>query len=243
MQADAWIEAGLPGPVRALTTTRAGGVSRGAFANLNLGLKGGDEAERVAENRRRLSRMLPAEPLWLNQVHGNRVISLDDWHPGIQADGAWTSRPGQVAAVLSADCLPVVLADSGGRCVAVVHAGWRGMAAGVLEAGVDALPVGAGDLRAWIGPGISQPAYEVGPELRGAFVDRDKELAAYFISGRGDRFHADLKGLGRQLLVAAGVSRIFDSGLCTASDSERFFSYRRDGITGHMATVAWIAQS
>lgn len=231
---------GWPSPVRAFSTTRAGGVSAPPFDTFNLGEHAGDDPEAVAENRRRLRTMLPADPAWLVQEHGRRVIHLRDWHPGVRADGAWTDVPGPVAVVLTADCLPVLLADPEAGVVAAVHAGWRGLAAGILDAAVAALPVVPGRLRAWIGPGIGADAYEVGPEVPGAFRGLPGDPAEAFTPGRDDRFQADLKNAARRMLHAAGVESVTDAKLCTAAAPERFFSHRRDRRTGRMATLIWL---
>ncbi len=227
--------------VGAFSTTRVGGVSRGAWASLNLGAACADDPAAVAENRRRLAALLPGPPHWLKQVHGCRVVHLDDWYPAVEADAAWTDRRGQVVAVLSADCLPVLLADRHLRVVAAAHAGWRGLQAAVLPTLVACLPVPATDLFAWIGPGIAQAAFEVGPELRAAFVDGEPDLAQYFRPGLGDRWLADLKGIAAFQLAACGVARISDCGLCTHADAARFFSYRRDRQGGRMASLIWLA--
>lgn len=231
-----------PAPVRAFATTRAGGVSAPPFDTFNLGGGTGDDPVAVAENRRRLAAMLPAPPCWLAQEHGTRFIHLDQWQAGIAADGAWTDRPGQVAVVLTADCLPVLLAAPADGVVAATHAGWRGLAAGILTAAVESLPVAPERLQAWIGPGIGAAAYEVGPEVAAAFRNLPGEPAAAFAPGRGDRLQADLKEAARRMLAAAGVARVADAKLCTASDPDRFYSHRRDRRTGRMATLIWLEQ-
>jgi YfiH family protein len=233
------IQPGWPaGPgLSALATTRAGGVSCGPFASFNLGDCCGDDPGAVAENRRRLAASLPSAPCWLKQVHGTDLIHLDDWQPGIEADAAWTDRPDQVAAVLAADCLPLLFADRREQLVAVVHAGWRGLASGVVERAVAGLPVAPERLLAWIGPGISQAHYEVSDEVRAAF---GSEPDAFARNERG-RWQADLKAIARVRLSAAGVGQVIDSGLCTAADRARFFSYRRDhGQTGRQASLIWL---
>lgn len=226
--------------VRALSTTRAGGVSRGPWAELNLGAACGDDPAAVAENRRRLECLLPGPPQWLNQVHGTRVIASHEWRPGIEADAAWTDRPGRVLAIQTADCLPVLVADREGRVAGAAHAGWRGLAAGVLERLIGALPVSPGDVQAWIGPGIGAGAFEVGPEVREAFLAVDAGLGGHFRPGREDRWLADLKGIAADRLAAAGIARVFDCGLCTHADAGRFFSFRRDGTCGRMASLIWL---
>ena len=231
----------LPG-VRVLSTTRAGGVSEGAFASLNLALHVGDDPLAVTENRRRLRGVagLPAEPLWLEQVHGIDVV-VHSRQPGVaRADASVAFEPGRVCAVMTADCLPVVLADRDGTRIGVAHAGWRGLAGGVIEATVAALDVRPGELMAWLGPAIGPAAFEVGPEVRQAFVERDAAAAACFESNSRGRHQADLAGLARLALARAGVSEVTASGECTAGDRSRYFSHRRDGASGRMATLAWL---
>lgn len=232
------------GPLRAAATTRRGGLSVGPFATCNQGARTHDDPATVAANHARVARVLglPGPPRWLRQVHGTTVVELAAAGTGApEADAAWTRESGVVCAVLTADCLPVVLGDPGGAAVAVAHAGWRGLAAGVLEATVAALPVPAGRLRAWLGPAIGPGAFEVGPEVRAAFVDADPGAVTGFRRGAGDRWHADLHALARCRLRALGVTRIDGGGCCTYADRARFFSHRRDGPdTGRMATLAWL---
>ena len=229
--------------VRACTTLRGGGVSAGAFATLNLAEHVGDRADHVAENRRRLRATLdlPGEPLWLAQAHGTAVARPGDGQAGSPADAAVASAPGEVCAVLTADCLPVVLADHDATRVAVAHAGWRGLAAGVLEATLAALGLPPSRLVAWLGPAISQPAFEVGEEVRAAFLARSSHYATAFAGNARGRYQADLYALARMTLARAGVASVHGGSWCTAGDPARFFSYRRDGTTGRMATLAWLA--
>jgi YfiH family protein len=231
----------VPAAVRAAVTTRLGGVSTGPFATLNLACHVGDDADAVAENRRRLraALALPAEPAWLAQVHGREVARLPGPMPA-QADAAVAFGPGAVGAVLVADCLPVLLAGRDGDRIGIVHAGWRGLAAGVVEATVQALGAGPGDLIAWLGPRIGPQAFEVGGEVRDAFVSHDATAARDFASGRAGRFLADLPALARRRLAAAGVHEVHDCRLCTHADTARFYSYRRDGRTGRMAALIWL---
>ena len=197
-------------------------------------------------NRRRIAGRLalPGEPCWLRQVHGRSVVAAHARAAASAppaADAAWTDRPDTVCAVLTADCLPVVLAAADARGVAVAHAGWRGLAAGVVESALAALAVAPARVHAWLGPAIGPHAFEVGPEVRAAFVDDDPAQAAAFRRGRGDRWHGDLYELARRRLRRAGVARISGGGWCTAGEPERFFSHRRDGPeTGRMATLAWL---
>ena len=234
----------VPTSVRAAVTTRRGGVSRGPFAGFNLGTHVGDDAGAVADNRALLAAALalPAGPAWLEQVHGTDVAVLPrgGGGPG-PADAAVTFTKGEVCAVLVADCLPVFLASRGGDRVGIAHAGWRGLAGGVIEATVAALGGEPGALVAWLGPAIGPDAFEVGHEVRATFVARDPGAAAAFRAGRDGRWHADLPGLARRRLAALGVDDVRGESPCTHSDPDRFFSYRRDGVTGRMAALAWLA--
>lgn len=231
-----------PAGVRAVVTTRSGGVSRPPFEQLNLALHTGDDPETVMENRRRLGRALglPGGAAWLEQVHGTTVAEAEAVTPdATQADAVIARRSGIVCAVLTADCLPVCLCDPAGEEVAVAHAGWRGLAAGVLEAAVAAFTRPPEALLAWLGPAIGSAAFEVGPEVRRAFVQRDPGTAPAFSRALGDRWFADLHALARARLQACGVEAVYGITACTYGDPERFFSYRRDGRTGRMATLIW----
>ena len=247
MPADAasWLLPDWPAPaaVRALVTTRAGGVSRPPYDSCNLGDHVGDAEAAVLANRARLDHALGgAGPvLWLTQVHGHDVVDAGGWRPGVHADAAWCDRPGPVCAVLTADCLPVLLCDREGTRVAAAHAGWRGLAAGVLEATVAALGVAPDRLLAWLGPAIGPAAYEVDGAVRDAFVGADPGAAPAFAATRPGHWRADLYALARRRLAGAGVDAIHGGGLCTASDAARFYSYRRDRVTGRMASLVWIA--
>jgi polyphenol oxidase len=264
-----WVEPDWPAPggVRALCTVRSGGVSAAPYASLNLGDHVADAAAAVAENRRRLAAAagLPAEPAWLRQVHGANVADLDGadcdavavGNAPMTADAAFTRRRGRVCAILTADCLPVLLAADSGDWVAAAHAGWRGLAAGVIEATVSALSAaaGAGALPpkrrlAWLGPAIGPKHFEVGAEVREALLAGDAGVgtaagagtgaeAAFTPNARG-RFMADLGMLARRRLAVAGVDRIYGGGECTFADTTRFFSHRRDGVTGRQAALIWL---
>lgn len=230
--------------VRVVSTTRIGGLGTGGFSTLNLGARGEDDPAVVEANRARLRQALdlPEEPVWMHQVHGTAVAALDtipETPP--EADAAWTATPGLPCAVLTADCLPVALVDPEGACVAVAHAGWRGLAAGVLEATIASLPVPAERLAAWLGPAISAAAFEVGPEVRDSMLAGDAGAGTAFRRGVGDRWFADLYALASRRLRRAGVTHIDGGGWCTFRECRRFFSHRRDGpATGRMATLAWI---
>jgi polyphenol oxidase len=226
--------------VRALITTRAGGVSSGKYATLNLGARVGDDPQHVARNRAFLNACLPAEPSWLKQVHGATTIDAAQ-AAGTEADGTTTHAAGTVCAVLTADCLPVLFCDCSGGAVGIAHAGWRGLAAGIVESVVRAMDVSARSVLAYIGPGIGPRVYEVGDDVRKAFVDRDPDAAGAFAPGQNGKFLADLYALARQRLAAAGVTQVYGGGFCTASE-ERFFSFRRDGVTGRMASLVWLEE-
>jgi hypothetical protein len=236
-----------PPAVHAVFTLRMGGASVGAFASLNLGAHVGDDALAVAENRRRAAAELelPAEPLWLAQVHGTTVVEADGLALGAaaaapQGDAALTRRPGRVLAVLVADCLPVLLARRDGAAVAVAHAGWRGLAAGVLEATIAALDGAADDLLAWLGPAIGPAHFEVGEEVRTAFCQRDAQAAAAFAANARGRWQCDLQRLARQRLAGLGLRSIHAEPRCTYAQPESFYSFRRDGATGRMAALIWL---
>ena len=230
-----------PHPVNALITTRSGGVSRGPFATFNLGLRTEDDPLAVAENRARLRSVVPQEPRWLKQVHGARVVEADALTAPPEADASVARLPGTVCAIMIADCMPVLLTDARGTVVAAAHAGWRGLAAGVLEATVAAMNVPRSDVLAFLGPGIGPAAFEVGPDVHEAFVSRHPEAARAFVALREEKWLADLHLLTRQALARSGVSRIYGEVQCTYSNRGRYFSYRRDRITGRMAALIWRA--
>jgi polyphenol oxidase len=236
-----------PARVRAYATTRDGGVSIGAYASLNLADHVGDAPERVARNRGLLREHLglPGEPLWLRQVHGCDLVSHLSVEPSgpraCEADGALASAPGQVCAVMTADCLPVLLCDDRGVRVAAVHAGWRGLADGILEQAVASMGVPSERLLVWLGPAIGPDAFEVGPEVRARFIDADRDCEEAFRPSPSGRWLADLAGLARRRLARLGVTGVYGGSYCTHSDSRRFFSYRRDGVTGRMASLIWLA--
>ena len=236
-----------PATVGLHCSTRHGGVSQGPYASLNLGVTVGDDATAVAENRRRFAATLEgAQPLWLRQVHGTRVVKADAAAlagPAPEADGAWTHQPGVACVVQVADCLPVLLAHPAGDGVAAAHAGWRGLAGGVLEAAVSALCEGTGaspqDLLAWLGPCIGPQAFEVGEDVARAFAGDDAFLRPTPRAHGQRRWHADLPGLARVRLQRLGLVRVQGGRWCTVNDPSRFFSYRRDGVTGRMAAAVW----
>jgi YfiH family protein len=229
-----------PASVRALQSGRGGGVSEGPFASLNLGAHVDDLPAHVDANRQRLHAVLPGPVRWLRQVHGTEVVRLPCDNPAPAGDAVWTDRPGVVCAVQTADCLPLLLCSDDGAVVAAVHAGWRGLADGVIDAALRALPYPASRMLAWLGPAIGPDAFEVGPEVRERFVGIDAANAACFRAGAGDRWFADLFALGRRRLQGCGVRAIHGGGVCTVSDPQRWYSYRRDGRCGRMASLIWI---
>jgi YfiH family protein len=239
-----WLMPDWPAPthVRAFVTTREGGVSVGEYASMNLGQSSGDDPASVARNRAIVRALLPSDPVWLAQVHGRDVADLDhasgDERP--RADAAATSQPGRVAVVLTADCMPLFLTDRAGRRVAVAHAGWRGLAAGVVESTVSALGCPASEAIAWMGPAIGPGAFEVGPEVRDAFMAVDPADARAFRAGKPGKFMADLYALARSRLARAGVTAVYGGGACTFSEPQRFFSYRRAQKSGRMGAFIWI---
>lgn len=245
-----WIVPDWPAPARvgALVTTRRGGVSTGPLAEMNLGRKARDDTCALAENRRRLAGFLPASPVWLDQVHGTTVATLTPETaalPAPIADAAVTCELNVVCAILTADCLPVLFADREGSVVGAAHAGWRGLAAGVLEATIAALSdLGARreNLMAWLGPAIGPARFEVGADVRAAFCADDHGAATFFAPHAPAKWHADLYGLARRRLSRSGVTRVSGGGYCTFTDEERFFSHRRDRGSGRMAAAVWLAR-
>jgi YfiH family protein len=244
MSAVGWIPAhfGAPDGVFAGVSTRQGGVSQGGLGELNLAGHVGDDPARVAENRARLSAVLalPSEPLWLQQVHGVSVhVDVDGSAPTEPCDAAVTFHANRVLAVLTADCLPVVLVSRDGRRLGVAHAGWRGLANGVIEATIAALGGNGDDLVAWLGPAISPDAFEVGDEVRTVFAQIHPSDAEAFTANARGRWQADLSQLASRRLARCGVSHVTDSQLCTYADAARFYSHRRDPASGRLATLVW----
>lgn len=231
----------LPEGVVAVSTDRRGGVSQPPFDGFNLGSHVGDDPGSVCLNRERLRQglQLPNEPVWLEQVHGSRVVTLPSSEPAPRADASYSNIPGQVCTIMTADCLPVLLCHRDGGQVAAAHAGWRGLCDGVLEQTVARFSGEASDLLAWIGPAISAEAFEVGPEVRDQFIAQDPEARSAFVA-RGEKYLANLPQLASQRLSALGLTQITQSELCTYSEPENFFSYRRDGRCGRMASLIWI---
>lgn len=228
-----------PARVHGLMTVRSGGVSQEPWASFNLGDHVGDDPAHVAANRAQLRRQLPAEPAWLRQVHSARVVEAGR-DPNPEADASYSRETGQVCAVLTADCLPVLFCDRAGSVVAAAHAGWRGLADGVLEATVAAMQVAPGEVMAWMGAAIGPQAFEVGDEVRTAFVERHPEAAAAFVPHAPGKWLADIYALARIRLGHAGVDAVYGGGHCTFSEADAFYSYRRDGVTGRMASLIWL---
>lgn len=235
-----------PMRVRAFCTTRHGGVSVAPYASLNLGRHVADDPAAVAENRSRVRGVLPAEPLWLNQVHGIEVIRAESLGPGTSvgdaptADAAYSRQPATVCVVMTADCLPLLLCDRAGSVVGAAHCGWRSLAGGVIEATLTAMARPGAEVLAWLGPAIGPQAFEVGEEVRQAFITHDAAAAAAFRPGAPGKYWADIYLLARQHLAAWGVTAIYGGDRCTYSEAEDFFSYRRDGVTGRMGSFIWL---
>ncbi len=232
-----------PAHVRAVSTTRTGGVSQPPYDSFNLASHVGDQGGAVQANRRQLVKRLglAVEPVWLEQVHGDKVVNAALVAGTPPADASYTQQPGVVCAVMTADCLPVLFCDRQGEVVAAAHAGWRGLASGVLEATVAAMGAPVDSLLAWLGPAIGPAAFEVGDEVRTTFVDRQaKATAAFSRSGNG-RWLADIYQLARFRLASAGIDQIYGGGFCTFTESNRFYSFRRQPTTGRMASLVWIA--
>lgn len=234
-----------PAHVRAGWTTRQGGVSAAPYHSLNLGLHVGDDPRAVQENRARLRRLLPAEPVWLNQVHGVELHHAQGPTAApVTADGSWTDQPSVVCAVMTADCLPVLLCDRAGTRVAAVHAGWRGLAAGVLEAALRAMQRPASELLVYLGPAIGPSAFEVGEDVRAVFVAAQPAARACFVpSPRPGHWWADLPGLARLRLQQQGVQAVWGGQACTYSQPELYFSHRRDQVSGRMVSLIWLEPS
>lgn len=232
-----------PQNVRSLVTTRNGGVSQGVFSSFNLGTHVGDDPSAVAANRGRVVASVQGTPVWLNQVHGTQVFDAARFSVGDQppeADALFSRKAGLICAVMTADCLPVLFCDLDGTVVVAAHAGWRGLLAGVLEEAIAAINVPGQNLMAYLGPAIGPQAFEVGDEVRSVFVATDENSAAAFKPSESGKWLADIYLLARQRLTGQGVTRIYGGSFCTVSESDRFFSYRRDGQTGRMASMIWL---
>ena len=237
-----WIIPEWPAPhcVKALITTRAGGFSQGRYAGFNLGDHVGDEALAVRQNREFLCKYLPAEPKWLKQVHGTEVANADTLHALVEADASFARKANTLCAILSADCLPLLLCDANGSVVAAAHCGWRGLAAGVIEKTVSAMRTAPDTLLAYLGPAIGPKAYEVGADVHEAFLRGDAGAQQAFAAHAPGKWLADLYLLARQRLNRLGVKIIHGGNFCTYTEANRFFSHRRDGNTGRMASLIWL---
>ena len=234
---------GWPAPVnvKALQTTRQGGICAAPYDTLNLGLHVGDDPVRVNRNRQMLEPLMPSEPVWLEQVHGTVVANADAAACRVQADACIARQRGSVCVVMTADCLPVLLCDEDGTVVGAAHAGWKGLAAGVIEATVKEMGAEPHKLMAWLGPAIGPHAFEVGAEVRANFMEHDgKADQAFTPHGAEGKYYADIYLLARQRLTALGITRISGGTFCTYHQKDKFFSYRRDGVTGRMGTFIWL---
>lgn len=232
-----------PVRVRAISTTRRGGISAPPYHGFNLAEHVGDDPACVTENRRQLAvqARLPADPAWLEQVHGTDVVAAETMDCPVAADAAWTRAPGRPCVVMTADCLPVLLCDRAGTVVAAAHGGWRGLVGGVIGATVARMATPPTELLAWLGPAIGPTAFEVGEEVRSAFLALDSGCGDCFQPSPAGRWLADLYQLARRQLQSLGVPAVYGGGWCTFSEPERFFSYRREGRTGRMASLIWLA--
>lgn len=239
---------GAPSNISALSTTRHGGVSRSPYddnkgnGGLNLGMHVGDDPDAVLKNRMRLRSMLPNEPAWLTQVHGTTVLDAYQVVDAPQADASIATRSGVVCVVQTADCLPVLFCDTAGRVVGAAHAGWRGLAGGVLENTVARMRnAGASEVLAWMGPAIGPQCFEVGEDVFEAFVTRDAHMASAFrASDKQGKYLADIYALAKATLAKVGVANVFGGGFCTFTEESRFYSYRRNRVTGRMASLIWL---
>lgn len=229
-----------PANVKALQTTRHGGYSQGNYQGLNFGDHVKDNPLTVNQNRQLLNAIVPTEPVWLNQVHGVRVIDAALSTCLESADAAFTTHKNTVCVTMTADCLPVLLCDTSGTVVAAVHAGWRSLCDGVIEETVKAMAVDASLLMAWLGPAIGPNAFEVGAEVRAQFVEQDAQAVQAF-KPHGDKFLGNLYQIATQRLNRLGVTHIYGGGECTYSNPETYFSFRRDGDTGRMASLIWLS--
>ncbi len=236
-----WIKPDWPAPdnIHAAVTLRTGGVSHGQYASLNPALHVHDETKDVLLNRKIIKTMLqlPAEPVWLQQVHGTHIVKADQVQGIVQADGSFSDQRNIVCAVLTADCLPLLFVAGDGRLVAAVHAGWRGLLAGIIAQTVKVMD--CNDLMVWLGPAIGPDCFEVGGEVRDAFVSRSDEFASAFRPQSNNKWLADIYCLARINLNQLGIAQTYGGHHCTFTEKNRFYSYRRDGETGRMSTLIW----
>jgi len=231
-----------PANVKAIQTTRRGGFGVAPYDSLNLGSHVQDNPVTVAQNRQLLSQYLPSEPVWLNQVHGVEVVDVAQCACVPDADAAFTHQKEVVCVTMTADCLPILLCDKQGTVVAAVHAGWRSLCDGVIEATVEKMQVSPVDLMAWLGPAIGRQAFEVGSEVKAAFVAKDTQSGVAF-TPKGDKWLGDLYLIAKQRLANVGVHAVYGGKECTYSQPEKYFSFRRDGATGRMASLIWLSAS
>lgn len=229
----------VPENVYAVSTLRAGGISKAPYNSFNLAGHVGDNEFSVAENRNRLRSLLnlPVEPVWLEQIHSNKVVCLDEQLQNLLADASYTFNPGVICAVLTADCLPILLCNESGTKVAAIHAGWRGLLSGIIENTIKALQ--EPHLLAWLGPAIGSESFVVGEEVRSAFCKKSGAFSSAFRVQENNKWLADIYQLSRISFAELGVENVYGGGFCTVTEKERFFSYRRDGGTGRMATLIW----
>jgi purine-nucleoside/S-methyl-5'-thioadenosine phosphorylase / adenosine deaminase len=229
-----------PASIVAFTTCRDGGFSYAPYASLNFGLEVGDELTAVQHNRHLLQQEFKHPLVWLHQTHGTDVIELSERSSAAHGDAVYTRQPHRACVIKTADCLPILVTNKSGTEVAAIHAGWRSLADGIISHTLDKLESKPNDLMAWLGPAISQPCYETGADVRDAFMQLERGLNFAFKAGVGDRYYTDLKGIARYLLTAKGVKGVFECTDCTYNDRQRFFSHRRDQVTGRMASVICI---
>ncbi|NOT11854.1 MAG: peptidoglycan editing factor PgeF [Methylococcaceae bacterium] len=236
-----WLVPDWPAPdhIKAATTLRTGGVSASPYASFNSALHVGDQRDRVLQNRQLLKARLnlPDEPLWLSQIHSNVVIDAAKSARLQEADASYTMQTGIVCTVMTADCLPLLVCDKEGICVAAIHAGWRGLAAGIITNTIKALPIA--DLMVWLGPAIGPESFEVGKEVRDAFKKKSEINLTAFKQVSDEKWLADIYQLARHELMELGIDQVYGGNFCTVTDSARFYSYRRDNVTGRMATLIW----
>ncbi len=233
-----------PPQVKAYTTTRYGGYSHPPYDGFNLADHVGDDAKTVAENRLALSQALnlPNKPIWLKQIHGNQVVTANVDNSHCAADAAFTTMPGHICVILTADCLPVLFCDRAGSRVAAAHAGWRGLANGILETTLQRLNLSPQEILVWLGPAIGSQAFEVGDEVRNCFIDFLPQAEEAFKPSRENHWLADIHKLARQRLTHQGVTAIYGDDYCTYTNAEQFYSYRRDKVTGRMASLIWLEE-
>lgn len=242
---DEFIRPNWPAPanVHAFATTRFGGQSPAPFDSLNLGDHVGDDLQNVLANRQYLTERasLPSSPLWLTQTHSTIVINSQDWQQAIEADAMVSQQANAVCVVMTADCLPILICDKAGTEVAAIHAGWRGLCDGIIENTLKKLSGDASNLMAWLGPAIGPSQFEVGEEVRDAFLAHSATADSAFQPSRPNHYLADIYQLAKQRLAACGLTSVYGGDYCTVSDPEKFFSYRRDNVTGRMASLIWLS--